>query len=248
MRRSDLDYLHALRLRELETWLARLPAGKNLSLLEIGAGTGAQAAALTAHFGTVTAVDMAGTSYATARVFPVQDYDGRRLPFADASFDIVYSSHLLEHVPDLVALSGEIRRVLRPGGMAIHVVPTPAWRIWTSVTHYLSLPSVVLSRAGGRTDGATPGAGKSLAANILSLLFAPAHGARAGRLTEAWYFRSAWWRRQFHRTGWRVTDEFPLRLFYTGNIIFGSRLSLAARQRLAQLLGSASRCFVLRNR
>lgn len=248
MRRSDLDYLHALRLRELEAWLARLPAGANSSLLEIGAGTGAQAAALAAHFTSVTAVDLTGSSYAAARVFAVQDYDGRRLPFADAAFDIVYSSHLLEHVADLAALSDEIRRVLKPGGMAIHVVPTPAWRIWTSVTHYLSLPGIVLSRAGGRRDSAAPGAGKPLAANILSLLFAPAHGARGNRLTEAWYFSKHWWRRQFHRTGWHVTDEFPLRLFYTGNIISGSRLSLTARQRLARHLGSASRCFVLRAR
>lgn len=43
--------------------------------------------------------------------------------FADASFDAVICSHVLEHVPDDAAAMREMRRVLRPGGWAIIVVP-----------------------------------------------------------------------------------------------------------------------------
>ncbi len=45
------------------------------------------------------------------------------LPFHDASFDLVFASHVLEHIKmDMTALS-EIRRVLAPHGIAILPVP-----------------------------------------------------------------------------------------------------------------------------
>ena len=49
--------------------------------------------------------------------------DLTRLPFADGEFDVVYASHVLEHIPaDMKAIS-EIRRVLRRGGFAVLPVP-----------------------------------------------------------------------------------------------------------------------------
>ena len=45
------------------------------------------------------------------------------LPFADAQFDTVVCSHVLEHVPDDHAALGEIQRVLRPGGVALIQTP-----------------------------------------------------------------------------------------------------------------------------
>lgn len=49
--------------------------------------------------------------------------DGRRLPFADASFDRVIAAEVLEHVTDDAVVLDEIRRVLRPGGRAAVTVP-----------------------------------------------------------------------------------------------------------------------------
>src|SRR5687768_9283331 len=39
-----------------------------------------------------------------------------RLPFADASFDLVFGHAVLHHIPDPAAAFAEFRRVLRPGG------------------------------------------------------------------------------------------------------------------------------------
>ena len=45
------------------------------------------------------------------------------LPFEDGSFDTVYASHVLEHIPDDRKAIAEIRRILRPGGFAVLPVP-----------------------------------------------------------------------------------------------------------------------------
>jgi SAM-dependent methyltransferase len=45
------------------------------------------------------------------------------LPFLDESFDLVYASHVLEHIPDDRLAMREVARVLRPGGIAILPVP-----------------------------------------------------------------------------------------------------------------------------
>ena len=47
----------------------------------------------------------------------------RGLPFADGSVDEIVAEHVLEHVPDLVALMEEIHRVLAPGGVLRLEVP-----------------------------------------------------------------------------------------------------------------------------
>jgi SAM-dependent methyltransferase len=45
------------------------------------------------------------------------------LPFADSSYDFVFASHVLEHIPDDKKAIREIRRILRPSGIAILPVP-----------------------------------------------------------------------------------------------------------------------------
>ncbi len=49
--------------------------------------------------------------------------DIRRLPFSDGSFDVVFASHVLEHISEDRQAMCEIRRILRPGGLAIIEVP-----------------------------------------------------------------------------------------------------------------------------
>jgi SAM-dependent methyltransferase len=49
--------------------------------------------------------------------------DLTQMSFPDASFDLVYCSHVLEHIRDDFAAISEVRRVLTPGGIAILPVP-----------------------------------------------------------------------------------------------------------------------------
>lgn len=45
--------------------------------------------------------------------------DGTNLPFADNSFDVVYSSNVAEHIPNPWDMGEEMLRVTRPGGLTI---------------------------------------------------------------------------------------------------------------------------------
>ncbi len=54
---------------------------------------------------------------------------GMQLPFADASFDVAYSSNVLEHVPDPWVMADDMVRVTRPGGL-IFISYTLWWGPW----------------------------------------------------------------------------------------------------------------------
>ncbi len=65
-------------------------------------------------------------SYETADIaMDNVDYkvDIQKLPFEDATYDFIFASHVLEHIPDDRKAIQEIRRVLKPGGIAILSVP-----------------------------------------------------------------------------------------------------------------------------
>lgn len=49
--------------------------------------------------------------------------DGTRLPFSDGSFDRAFSFGSLEHFPDVRTGFAELYRVLKPGSLAVVVVP-----------------------------------------------------------------------------------------------------------------------------
>lgn len=246
-------HLEAVRRYEIEQVLALVPAPRG-RLLEIGAAGGYQAALLAPHFAAVEAVDLPQSIPHRAAAFPVKPYDGRRLPFADHSFDVVFSSNVLEHIAHVEAFQAEIRRVLKPGGRAVHVLPSASWRLWTIATHYLDLPARALARlrgASGDDGSGAPAARDGTAAPgrspVLNALFEWRHGERGSTLGELYLFSRPAWTALFRRAGFAVETVRPLGLFYTGYALLGGRLGLPARRKLARMLGSATVLYVLRD-
>lgn len=52
-----------------------------------------------------------------------KQFNIENIPFADNSFDLVFASHVLEYVKNDTQAISEIKRVLRPGGLAMLPVP-----------------------------------------------------------------------------------------------------------------------------
>jgi SAM-dependent methyltransferase len=249
----SLAQLNALRGAEIERVVAWFAPGARV--LELGAGTGQQSRELAARGFVVEAVELPDSNYAGDRLFRVTEYDGRHIPFPDRSFDIVYSSNVLEHVPDLGQMHKEIRRVLRTDGRAVHVLPTHAWRFWTTISAFptgvqyaATLRSQLRPRWPPSLSDARrlTGAGLQAGRHLASAFRQRRHGERGNLMTETWLFLPEWWRRNFRRNGFEILRDEPMGLFYTGNMVFGTRWSLRTRSRLARVLGSACHIFELR--
>jgi SAM-dependent methyltransferase len=233
-------YLNALRQAELSAVSDLLPPGGRV--LEIGAGSGQQAADMKSAGFDVEAIDIAASNYTQHRVFPVTDYDGRTIPFPDGSFDAVFSSNVLEHIRDLPAMQREIKRVLRPGGLSVHVVPTHIWRFWSSVASVPALVPLIAAalRRPNRQNLYT------LVRQCGRVVLQPRHGERGIGLTELLTFHPRYWRRQFERQGYVVIVQRPVGMFYTGEMIFGLNLPLQRRAAMSRYLGSSCCVFQLR--
>lgn len=65
-----------------------------------------------------------GTSLGAAVAARTTNQDLERLTFADASFDVVITSDVMEHVRVDARAHAEIRRVLAPGGVYLFTVPS----------------------------------------------------------------------------------------------------------------------------
>ncbi len=87
------------------------------SVLDVGTGTGVFAEAFVAAGLVVTGVDINADLLVVAAEFvPAAQFHeapAENLPFADASFDLVFLGHVLHEADDLVAALQEARRVAR---------------------------------------------------------------------------------------------------------------------------------------
>jgi SAM-dependent methyltransferase len=248
----NVAFLNLLRTNEIDKVARILRPGQRI--LELGAGTGRQAMYLAERGFQVDAVEIPDSNYVNDRLFPITDYDGQHLPFPDDTFDVVYSSNVLEHVRDLEILYAEIRRTLRPGGTCLHILPTHAWRFWTILSAFPTglQKAVLLALVPMRKA-------KSIVLKLLTLLAVPfialgyllapffpnRHGERGNAISELWLFHPRWWRRNFRANGFTIVRDEPMGLFYTGNFLLGSRSDFERRARWARRFGSACHLFQL---
>jgi arsenite methyltransferase len=106
--------------------MGRLSAGERILDLGSGAGTDSLVAAqMVGANGRVTGIDMTAPMLAKARAAAAEmgvanvefvEGEAERLPFSDASFDVVISNGVIDLVPDKDAVFAELYRVLVPGG------------------------------------------------------------------------------------------------------------------------------------
>ena len=128
LRFADPDYL------DHETWVrpafAKLGPLAGKVALDYGCGHGMAAVALARAWATVSAFDLSPGYVAEAQARAAANgvrvtcvaAAGEDLPFADATFDAVWGNAILHHL-DLPRAARELRRVLKPDGVAVFAEP-----------------------------------------------------------------------------------------------------------------------------
>ena len=216
---SFLDVLKSIRTSELTQALSFVNVSSS-SILDFGAGTGISSALLSKVSKSTIAVDIKSSNYSNETCFPVLIYDGKVLPFEDHTFDIIFSSNVLEHIPDLSLCFSELSRVSTKSSLHIHVLPSHMWRFWTSFTSFIY----------------------SLRFHTINQV----HGVHSSNvLQEFLFFHPSSFINQFETHGYIVLSVKPTRLFYTGNSLLGKSLSIRLRTILSFFLGSSTYIYYL---
>ena len=157
--------------------VARVIEGVDLPgkhVLDIGCGSGAIACLLAAQHGAahVTGIDVEDPVCNAARARAAREGLSDRItitkvtpgpfPFADETFDVVFSKDSIIHIPDKAAMAAESFRVLKPGGrfaasdwlISHDGTPSP------EMTHYLRMEALEFAMASPqRYRAAMEGAG-----------------------------------------------------------------------------------------
>lgn len=139
---TDPDRFYSLLAADSVREASRWTGLRGAAVLDVGGGpgyfaeafraAGASYAGVDPDVGELTARGTVGTNTVRA--------SGLCLPFADESFDLSYSSNVLEHVPDPEAMAREMLRVTKPGG-TVQISWTPWLSPWggheTAPWHYV---------------------------------------------------------------------------------------------------------------
>lgn len=127
--REFFDEVERHRYQEYAPWMPSVMGFNDFSgarLIEIGCGMGTDLLQFARGGAHCTGVDLTPRSIEISRLhFDLYkmraDFvltDAERLPFADESFDVVYSNGVLHHTPGTAEAIREAHRILRPGGVA----------------------------------------------------------------------------------------------------------------------------------
>ena len=114
----------------LENHLRHVPVPKTARILDAGCGSGAMARCFASHFADASVIgvdirdDYVVYAQGRAKEDGLQNVDFRqgsvfKLPFANASFDVVWSKYVMQWINDPEKAVAEFRRVTKPGGVVV---------------------------------------------------------------------------------------------------------------------------------
>jgi SAM-dependent methyltransferase len=165
-------------------------------ILEIGSGEGRQYSPLKEKFSNVIPSDV-NTERWDKNLGEIMELNAEKLPFDDNSIGLVYSSNVIEHIEDIELALKEMKRVLKPEGRIIHLVPTVTWKIFQLLGYYPAKIRDLIATA---------------------KLFKPfpnmVHGVSKNSVDEIFYFTETHWKNKFNEAGLQLEGTSNL-VFYT---------------------------------
>jgi 2-polyprenyl-3-methyl-5-hydroxy-6-metoxy-1,4-benzoquinol methylase len=201
-----LAALHPGRRRHFDARVMYLPAMPGGRLLDVGCGDGSLIRLLQSYGWHAEGCDMDPRAVEAARVRGLDVHLGRleERGYRDGTFDVVTMRHLVEHVPDPIALLREVRRILKETGRLVALTPNAeSWghRMYGSAWRGLEPPRhlhMFTARALGRmASEAGLGVVRCEAVCRAYDVLRASHGAgccREGLATNGSFVRKCWTR------------------------------------------------------
>jgi len=172
--------------------------------------------------------------------------------FGDNEMSLIFSSNLIEHLPNINKCLAECKRVVRKDGLVIHTVPNRTWKIFHLLLYYPFGIKVVLWRLFSKNKsmvlsellGEETNIDSSLRPvnnSLISNLLPKTHGISKSHIREFMVWAEKRWITQFERSGLEIVEIIRLPFY------FGWGNSFRFILRLGNYLGlSSSTVFVLR--
>lgn len=252
---NETVWWQKIRIDELETALEIFPNRKNLKILEIGGRDGFQANIISKKGHKVTSIDINPLS---PQIHLVQKGDITKLNFEDDSFDLIYSSNMLQEIYNTNEAFMEMKRVLKKDGIIIHIVPSSWWSIITNFWHYCLIPKYLIksnrfqqifnSKKITNIDiqnNKQENKNSKSTTNLKKLFFHPL-GANTSFIHEIFYFSKFYWKKLFKKNGFNMINEKNCPYFYSAYSVFDFKF-LNFRKFLASLGITSCYCFILKN-
>ena len=249
---DNMLWWQKIRNDELSTALDVFPIGKNLKILEIGGRDGYQAKIISKKGYNITSIDI---DPIYPQFYPVQKGTIDQLKFQENSFDIIYSSNMLQEIQNIEDTFKEIKKILKKDGIVIHIVPSSWWSMITNFWHYCFIPKYLIKsnkfqqifKVNSKKLQIKENHNniKSSKKNLKQLFFHPL-GANTSFIHEIFYFSRFYWKKLFKKNGFNVINEKNCPYFYSAYSIFDFKF-LNFRKFLASIGITSCYCFVLKN-
>jgi SAM-dependent methyltransferase len=209
---------------ELALMLPEGDVGTNSRMLDVGCGAAYQSSLLRSSGRNIISMDIANRAYYTnLNVLGDCTY----LPFRDNCFDVIYCSHVLEHIQDRRKALLEMIRVANTDGYIYVVVPTLTWKMAQLLTFYPLWVSMKLKGGFGnawegtsfkRMPGAILRPNGSIYPKKKRTWTPPVHGAFRSNYEEMRAFRISRWLRLFRANGLNVSKVIRGPLFLPSEV------------------------------
>lgn len=152
------SYLHTIRKREIDIIFSLLPSKKFNYGLEVGAGDGYQTTLLVSHLDKLISSDLNFKRMKEGLKVPRVDYrvidaDSLEGFFTGQTFDLIFSSNVLEHLRDPLKFLITTRALLSDDSYAVHIVPSRQIKIFYLLFYYPNLILLGIDRVWGKLKG-----------------------------------------------------------------------------------------------
>lgn len=208
--------------KEIEIIFINCPENLFPVSLEIGAGDGTQSRMIKKFTKFLYSSDFNKKRLLTKEIpgieYKICDAQKINSYFDEKQFDMIISSNLLEHIPDVKSVLSGIKSILKDEGISIHCIPNPFWKLTQLIFFYPDLIFRVIKKiikfpfkkdnplkkglfyikADALFDN-NPGSQRKY-----SRLWPSVHGISKNIFEEFLYFRKSHWVKELEDSGFEV--------------------------------------------